>query len=809
MKIQASTRAPNSPHSPEATTAPVVPLEWTAPRGMALMLALGLLAAFAGTARAQVAKEGDVAHEADLARTKHFTDPATAGAGVKVCVVADSIDDSSGSLSAAKNVSKAIPQDVDVLSGQAGTGTGEGLAMLEIIHKLAPGASLGFATGIGGETNMAANIRKLNSEKKCKIIVDDKIYPDEPVFQDGVGEISKAINEVTAAGVLYFSAAGNWGNKKQSTSAAWEGDFNDGGPSTVTTTGRMHKFPSGALFAKVTVATSLVSLHWSDPWNRLRSQYQIVVRDKDDGKLGELPSVTQAPPKQVLDVSGDPNRPYLAPGDKIYIIKGGTSPARYLHLNAYMGSLDVGTSGGTHGHGASEAAISVAAVKVPSPAAAFTTSNINVDSRSSDGGRRIFFKSDGTAITADNFLASGGRVLNKPDLAAATCVTTTLPGDLKNFCGTSAAAPHAAAIAALVLSKYPDMPPARMRYVLSQSALANGTGPWNENTGAGVVMASKALDEAKRIADQQHLIANGTTRLVLKPDGTLVDKRLSPAEKRNGTAPPSLTDVKKIALGRWHAAALRSDGTVAVWCARADRVTIERECHNEVLTVPPGLSDVVDIAAGVNFTVAVKRDGTVVGWGSPVEERNLRRGNASIVPFASTAGLADIQLVFAGSPLNKEGWSATKRDGSLLYLNRAGLLQPVPPLKNVIALEVTGTHKDFMALLSDGTVVSWTSQDDFLDGPSVDQITPIPGAVGITAIAAGMMHTVALKRDGTVMTWRCRFLCEDRGMGSVLTVPPGLTNVVAIAAYDYESMALTADGKIVRWGSIGADDADP
>ena len=68
---------------------------------------------------------------------------------------------------------------------------------------------------------------------------------------------------------------------------------------------------------------------------------------------------------------------------------------------------------------------------------------------SSDGPRKIFYKPDGTAITPGNFLfaTNGGQTLIKPDFAAADGVTTKTPG-FSPFFGTSAAAPHAAAIAA-------------------------------------------------------------------------------------------------------------------------------------------------------------------------------------------------------------------------------------------------------------------------------------------------------------------------------------------------------------------------
>ena len=94
--------------------------------------------------------------------------------------------------------------------------------MLEIVHDLAPGAALGFATAIPDEATFAQNILDL-AAAGCNIIVDDIIYLDESPFQDG--PVAQAVNTVTAAGVLYFSSAGNEGNMDDLTSGTWEGDF--------------------------------------------------------------------------------------------------------------------------------------------------------------------------------------------------------------------------------------------------------------------------------------------------------------------------------------------------------------------------------------------------------------------------------------------------------------------------------------------------------------------------------------------------------------------------------------------------------
>ena len=95
--------------------------------------------------------------------------------------------------------------------------------MLEIIHDLAPHAALGFATADPSDAAFADNIRSLRFDAHCDIIVDDVLYFDEDPFQDG--PIAKAVNNVTADGALYFSSAGNEGNTLDGTSGNFEGDF--------------------------------------------------------------------------------------------------------------------------------------------------------------------------------------------------------------------------------------------------------------------------------------------------------------------------------------------------------------------------------------------------------------------------------------------------------------------------------------------------------------------------------------------------------------------------------------------------------
>jgi hypothetical protein len=78
--------------------------------------------------------------------------------------------------------------------------------MLQIVHDLAPGASLLFANADNGIASFAQNIQTL-AALGAKVIVDDVIYLSEPMFQDGI--IAQAVDSVVAAGVAYFSSAGS------------------------------------------------------------------------------------------------------------------------------------------------------------------------------------------------------------------------------------------------------------------------------------------------------------------------------------------------------------------------------------------------------------------------------------------------------------------------------------------------------------------------------------------------------------------------------------------------------------------------
>lgn len=120
---------------------------------------------------------------------------------------------------------------------------------------------------------------------------------------------------------------------------------------------------------------------------------------------------------------------------------------------------------------------------------------------SSDGPRRIFYNADGTPITPGNFLSTGGVVRQKPDIASANGVVTAFPSGsgFNPFFGTSAAAPHAAGVAALLKSFKPSLTPQQIRTILTSTALdIEGSGV-DRDSGYGIVMANRALRRAAQM----------------------------------------------------------------------------------------------------------------------------------------------------------------------------------------------------------------------------------------------------------------------------------------------------------------------
>lgn len=455
--------------------------------------------------------QGDRAHRADDARNTY----GYSGAGIRIGVLSDSYNALGGAAADVANGNLPGPGNplghltpVTVIQDFP-SGTDEGRAMMQIVHDLAPEAQLFFATADTGEAGFAANIQALrNPPYNCDVIIDDVFYFDEPVFQDGI--VAQAVNAVTSAGALYFSSAGNEGSFAKGTAGVFEGDFNDAGSPVFAfpggaKSGTIHNFgtPGSPINGDIVTAAGIAyNLNWADPAGASGNDYDLFLVSSTGtvkGSSTNLQNGTQLAYEQITP-------PALVAGDRLVVFKTAAAQVRAISINTIRGRLTLATTGQTHGHSSALNAFSVAAApaagafNASSPVGPFPGAyggSNQVELFTSDGPRRIFFDATGTPITPGNFLfgTNGGTVRNKPDITAADGVSTTLSpsSGLNPFFGTSAAAPHAGAIAGLLKSANPALTPAQIRTILTTTAVDVESAGYDNISGFGVVQAFQAM----------------------------------------------------------------------------------------------------------------------------------------------------------------------------------------------------------------------------------------------------------------------------------------------------------------------------
>ncbi len=461
--------------------------------------------------------QGDAAIRSNKARS-NFNN--IAGNNIKIGILSDSFDvlkqdkNYNGTTASQDKSSGDLP-NVNILK-EGADGKDEGRAMAQIIHDIAPGADL-FFYSVSSKEEMKTGIEQLTANG-VDIIVDDMGFTDQPFFQDGI--VAQAVEQATNQGVIYFSAAGNDGQR------SYESDFRSSGK-TFTINGQSynaHDFAQGdrdilnqfSLGEGKTLGP--LTLQWDDPFKSVsggagtQKDFDIFILKAGssgdqtislDGKTYEVVASSTddnmgQDPIETLRFSNDTET------DEFFMLigrkdEGSTSdPTRLKYINFSRGATDFeyGHNSSTiFGHPNAEGAIAIGSVpydKTPE----FGTSITQAKATSSRGGTPILFDTEGTPLVE-------AHIRQKPNLLAPDGVNTTFFGSdtdgdsIPNFHGTSAAAPHASAVAALMLEAaggQNSLTPAEIRSILEVSAIdADGSGA-DFNSGYGLIQADRAVE---------------------------------------------------------------------------------------------------------------------------------------------------------------------------------------------------------------------------------------------------------------------------------------------------------------------------
>jgi len=446
-----------------------------------------LFTTHAGTCTSQ----GDEAIRSDVVRSTLGID----GGGIAVGTLSDSFNCLGG---AGQGVADGdLPAGIVVLQeGDCEFDTDEGRALMEIIFDVAPGASQVFRTADFGQANFAQGIMDLGAFG-ADVIVDDIIYFAEPMFQDGI--IAQAVDSVVESGVSYFSSAGNEGRD------SYESQFIPSGFLVVINDRvcEAHDFdpgPATDIFQGITIPedTGLVmSFQWDSPFFSVSgppgssNDLDILLLDSSEtvALAGGVDNNIGGDPVEVFGFSNPPDS-----GESNFNLLIarciGPNPGRIKNVFFnFLGDINqYETNSSTiYGHANSSGGEAVgAAFYAETPE--FGVSPALLEFFSSAGGTPILFDTNGNKLQTP--VARMNPDVVGPDGVNTSFIGVDLPGNpCPSFFGSSASAPHAAGVAALMLDVQASLPPGELYGLMELTALEMG--PRNARTIADDSTASQ------------------------------------------------------------------------------------------------------------------------------------------------------------------------------------------------------------------------------------------------------------------------------------------------------------------------------
>jgi subtilisin family serine protease len=331
---------------------------------------------------------------------------------------------------------------------------GHGTACAEIVHDMAPDAGVILA-GFEDDVTWAQAVEELVGLGVT--IISHSVGFDNLFPPDGNNYYTQKVDAAAAAGVLFVTAAGNEAEKYH------QGPWRDQNGNGYLEFGATELLPIGA-----STGTQVV-LRWDDPFGGSLHDYDLLVVTADFAQNPLLSPDNPAIVASSADLQNGTGTPReiasFEAGDQPLYAVVWHDPASPLNAaqRFWLWASD-GVEGG---------------LATPSG-----TLSMPGDARGALTVGAAAFQSGAVEPFSSRGPTQDGRV--KPDIAGPDGVSTATYADRPFFYGTSAATPHVAGAAALLLSRNPGLSAQALRAALEQATASQGLSR-NNDVGVGVL----------------------------------------------------------------------------------------------------------------------------------------------------------------------------------------------------------------------------------------------------------------------------------------------------------------------------------
>ena len=403
-----------------------------------------------------------------------------------------------------------------------------GTACAEIVHDMAPQAELHLL-------KVYDEIDIYNALDYCINNAIDIISLSLGTFGtgpgDGTGILDELFDQLREAGILVVAAAGNSGNTTEyglTLGSHWEGIFDDSNGDDT------HEFIAGDPDSTYNIIAALpiqdddgnpetdevtIIMRWND-WPDADIDYDIYLYDYnyETGEIGDLVDSSNAlqtglqPPLEGIFIDLPDNEDYVHWYALVVSKKQGEPSGTELEL--FLGPPSMFMPFEDH-----SSAIAVSSGSILEPADAESVLAVGaIDYQNWETGPQEDFSSQGPT---NAWAGSSARI--KPDICGPDGVTTYSYGN-ESFFGTSAATPHVAGAAALILSLNPDLSTDQLQSLIESNAIDMGDTGKDNIYGWGKIDLGFIMDDSWRLISLSKQPANTDIGAVLD---SIIDKVIS------------------------------------------------------------------------------------------------------------------------------------------------------------------------------------------------------------------------------------------------------------------------------------------